>query len=110
MAELWGLCDGLQLCVQLHTQAVCIELDPKAIVEIFNSQNHANICIFSLIEDCKHMISKIPQTRIRHIFREANRCTDFLAKLGASCEDDFIVFSSPPVDFVFWRLMPGASL
>ena len=110
MAELWGLRDGLQLCVQLHIQAVCIELDSKAIVEIFNSQNLANTGIFSLIEDCKHMISKIPQTWIRHIYREANRCADCLAKLGASCEDDFIVFSSPPVDFVFWRLMPRASL
>ena len=79
---------------------MCIELDSKAIVEIFNSQSHANTFIFSLIEDYKHMISKIPQTRIRHIFREANRCADFLAKLGASCEDDFIVFSSPPVDLL----------
>ena len=46
------------------------------------------------------MISKIPQTWIRHIYREANRCANFLAKLGASCEDDFIVFSSPPVDLL----------
>ena len=100
MAELWALRDGLQLCLHLHTQAVCIELDSKSIVEIFNSQTHANTFISSLIEDCKHMISKIPQTRTRHIFREANRCADFLAKLGTSCEDDFIVFSSPPVDLL----------
>ena len=77
-----------------------IELDSRSIVEIFNSQTHANTFISSLIEDCKHMISKIPQTRTRHIFREANRCADFLAKLGTSCEDDFFVFSSPPVDLL----------
>ena len=77
-----------------------IRLDSKTIVEGFNSQAHSNTFISSMIEDCKHMISRIPQTRIRHIFREANRCADFLAKLGTSCEDDFIVFSNPLVDLV----------
>ena len=100
MAELWALRDGLQLCLHLHIQAVSIELDSKSIVEIFNSQTHATTSISSLIEDCKYMISKIPQTRTRHIFREANRCADFLAKLGTFCEDDFIVFFSPPVDLL----------
>ena len=100
MAELWALHDGLQLCLQIHTQAMLIELDSKTIVEAFNLQAHSNTFISSMIEDCKHMISRIPQTRIRHIFREANRCVDFLAKLGTSCEDDIIVFSSPPVDLV----------
>ena len=78
MAELWALRDGFQLCLHLHTQVVSIELDSKSIVEVFNSQIYANTFISSLIEDCKHMISKIPQTRTRHIFREANRCEDFL--------------------------------
>ena len=30
------------------------------------------------------------------MFREANRCADALAKLGANMEDDFVVFASPP--------------
>ena len=100
MAELWALHDGLQLCLQIHTQAVLIELDSKTIVEAFNSQAHSNTFTSPMIEDCKHMISRIPQTWVRHIFREANRCANYLAKLGTSCEDDFIVFSSPPVDLV----------
>lgn len=44
------------------------------------------------------MVPRIPQTWIRHIYKEANRCADFLAKLGTSFEGDFIVFSSPLVD------------
>ena len=46
------------------------------------------------------MISKISQTRTSYIFRKTNRCADFLAKLDTSYEDDFIVFSSPPMDLL----------
>ena len=33
-----------------------------------------------------------------HVYREVNKCVDFLAKLGASLDVDFNVFSSPPMD------------
>ena len=46
------------------------------------------------------MISRIPQTRCKHVYREANRCADFLVKVGTSIEGDFIVFHSPPVDLI----------
>ena len=35
LAELWALQDGLLLCLQVHAQAVFIELDAKAIVDAF---------------------------------------------------------------------------
>ena len=94
MAELWAFCDGLQLCLQTHTQAVIIELDSKTIVEVFNLQAHSNTFISSMIEHCKHLISRIPQTWIRHIFREVNKCAGFLTKLGTSYKDDFMFFQS----------------
>ena len=47
-----------------------------------------------MIEHCKHLISRIPQTWIRHIFKEANKCADFLTKLGTSYKDDFMFFQS----------------
>lgn len=36
--------------------------------------------------------------RFRHIYKEADRCADFLVRLGTLLENDFTVFSSPPVD------------
>ena len=98
LAELWALRDGLQLCLQIHAQATLIELDSKTIIDAFNSQTHSNTIVSSIMDDCRHKVSRIPQTCFRHIYREANRCADFLAKLGTSFEGDFIVFSSPPVD------------
>ena len=41
--------------------------------------------------------------RFRHIYREANRCTDFLARFGSLLENDFIIFTSPLVDLFFFR-------
>ena len=42
------------------------------------------------------MISRIPQTQIRHGYREANKCAYFVKV--TSCEGDFIAFTSPPMD------------
>ena len=50
------------------------------------------------MDDCRHMDTWIPQTSFRHIYKEANKCADFLAKLGTLIESDFIVFSSLLVD------------
>ncbi|XP_030931190.1 uncharacterized protein LOC115957099 [Quercus lobata] len=98
MAEIWALQDGLQLCLQIHTQSVIIELDAKAIVDAFNSQTYSNTIVSSIMDDCRHMATRIPQTSFRHIYKEANKCADFLAKLGTLIESDFIVLSSPPMD------------
>ena len=100
LAELWALRDGLQLYLQIQGQVVLIELDSKTIVDAFNSQAYSNTIVSSIMDDCRHMILRILQTCFRHIYREANRSADYLAKLGTSIEGDFIVFHSPPVDLV----------
>ena len=38
--------------------------------------------------------------RFRHVYREANRCADQLAKLGSSMDVDFVVLSCPLVDII----------
>ena len=36
---------------------------------------------------------------MRHVYREANQCADFLAKRGCSMRENFVVFDiSPSVD------------
>ena len=100
LAELWTLQDGLLLCLQVHAQAVFIELDAKVTVDAFNLQTYSNTIVSSIMDDCRHLVTQIPQTRFKRVYREANRCADFLAKLGTSLERDFIVFSIPHVDLL----------
>ena len=97
-AELWTLRDGLLLCQQLNVQAVIIELDAKTIVDAFNHQAKSNTVVSSIMEDCRHLVTQIPQTSIRHVFRETNRSVDQLANLGLNLDYDFILFSSLLVD------------
>ena len=100
LAELWALRDGLFLCVQAQVQALIVEMDAKALVDAFSNQNNSNVITSPLMEDSRQLATQIPQVRFMHVYREANRVADHLAKLGSSMESDFVVFSSPPVDIV----------
>ena len=100
LAELWALRDGLFLCLQAHVQAVIIEMDAKTIVDAFSHQSNSNVIISSLMDDCRYLVTQIPQVRFRHVYREANRCADHLAKLGSSMDVDFAIFSCPLVDIL----------
>ncbi|KAL0016799.1 hypothetical protein SO802_003868 [Lithocarpus litseifolius] len=100
MAELWALHDGLQLCLQLNAHSVNIELDAKVIVDALNSPTPLNSTVPSILEECRHLANQILQKSFRHIYKEANKCTDFLARIGTLLDNDFMVFSSLPVNLV----------
>ena len=100
LTELWAPRDDLQPCLEMHAQFVVIEVDAKAIVEALNSPTFSSSCVSPIMDECKHMANRLHQVRFRHIFREANRCADFLASLGTLLENDFIIFTSPPVDLI----------
>ena len=42
VAELWGLRDGLSLCYNLNIPSIIVELDDKAIVDIFQNSRYEN--------------------------------------------------------------------
>ncbi|KAK9999502.1 hypothetical protein SO802_019105 [Lithocarpus litseifolius] len=98
LAELWALRDGLSLCVSRNFAAVEIELDAKSIVDAMVNQEYSNILASSLMDDCRNLAKQIPRIRVKHCFREANRCADALARMGGLLDDNFTVFKSPFVD------------
>lgn len=105
--ELWGLRDGLLLCLKLHLPAIEIEIDVKSIVNLLKNLKATNNVISPLVDDCRYLISQLPRVHVKHRFREANRCVDVLARLGFNQVVDFYVFSNPPVDILDF-LMPDA--
>ena len=100
MAELCALCDGLLLCLQFNIQAIIIKLNARAIVDAFNHQSNSNTIIFSIMDDCRQLVTQIPQSSFGHVFREANRIVDCLASLGPNLESEFVLFSCPPMDLI----------
>ena len=100
IVEVWALRDGLQLCHHMNLQSVIVELDASTIVDALNNPIYANTILSPLFDDCKQLVACIPQCHIRHIFREANMCTDKLSRLGLLQSVNFVPFSSPPVDLL----------
>lgn len=82
MDELWAVRDGLLLCVERNFQALEIELDAKAVCDVLCNPIQTKIIILPIVDDCRQLVTRIPQVRFKHYFREANRCIDGLARMG----------------------------
>ena len=65
----------------------------------FSLKKNSNSIISSLMDDCRQLVSQIPQSKFRHVYREVNRCANCMANLGASGAD-LTVFFSPHVDVI----------
>ena len=64
IAELWGLRDGLMLCKNMNLNAMKVQLDPMAVVQLLTSPTITNLSILPLIDDCKQLISQIAQVSL----------------------------------------------
>ena len=82
LTETWALRDGLLLCNQLNLNAVMVKLDAKALINALKNPSYANTIVSSLFDDRRWLVAQIPHLSIKHIYREANRCADWLANLG----------------------------
>ena len=80
LAKYWALRVGLKLAIQLGVQNLEVELDAKVIVDLINSKNSSNTAYSSLLFDCRLLLEMIPHTKVKHVFREANKCANTLAR------------------------------
>ena len=85
IAEFWALRDGLILASQLGITQLIVELDTKVIVDLVLSINASNRAYASLLNDCRFLLNHFQRVNINHVYWEANRCTDLLAKEACSC-------------------------
>ena len=75
-----------------------MELDAKVIVDLVLSTKPSNNSYSSLLNDCRYFLCQFQRIKISHVFWEANRCTDHLAKEGSTLLGNFVVLDSPPTD------------
>ena len=95
-AEFWALRDGLRLCQSLGINAVEVEVDASSVVSLMANAADTNSEFAPLVDDCRDLLKRIPQARIKHCYREGNKCADRLARLGTYLEANFVVFATPP--------------
>ena len=98
IAELWALHDGLTLCHNMHLQAIDIQIDAKAVVDVISNPSYTNRFVMPTVDDCRQLISQLGQVRIGHYYHEANFCANFLARKGALQDCSFIMYQDPPLD------------
>ena len=84
----------------MHLQAVDIQIDAKAVVDIISNPSYSNQVVMPIVDDCRQLLSLFCQVRIGHCFREANYGADFLARKGAIQDCCLCVFHVPPVDLL----------
>ena len=88
------------ICVHRNFNAVEVELDAKAVIDVLSASKCTNSLVAPLVDDCKQFATQIHQIHFKHCFREANRSADKLARMGATQDSEFKLFLCPPVDLV----------
>lgn len=96
LAELWALRDGLSMCLDLNINALEIDLDAEVVADLMNNSGSSSASNSSIVADCRLLISRFPQVKVKHCYRESNSCADALARLGSKMAPNFLYFSSPP--------------
>ncbi|KAL0009174.1 hypothetical protein SO802_010676 [Lithocarpus litseifolius] len=95
-AEFWALRDGLMLAAQLGITHLHVELDAQVIVNLVLSKKHINNSCSALLNDCRYLLEQFQRVKVTHVFREANKCADNLARAGCSFSGNFVVLDTPP--------------
>ena len=92
-----ALRDGLMLAAQLGINHLHVELDAQVVVVNLVLSNKAinNSCA-ALLNDCRYLLEQFQHVEVTHVFREANKCTDNLARAGCSLLGNFVVLDAPP--------------
>ena len=105
VTELWALRDGINLCIDLNLTNVIIELDAKLVMDLLQNEEGRKNGNEVIIADCREGLKKIPRVRVQHCFREANMCVDALTRRGTFLFQDFVIFHSPHLMFLFWLVL-----
>ena len=95
-AEFWALRDGLMLAAQLGINHLHVELDAQVVVNLVLSKKAINNSCVALLNDCRYLLEQFQHVKVTHVFREANKCADNLAKAGCSFPGNFVVLDAPP--------------
>ena len=75
-----------------------VELDAKVIVDALTTNQHVDLPLSPLMDDCKFLATRFNHIQFKHCYRESNKCANGLARKGATQTNDFLVYDNPPVE------------
>ncbi|CAJ2666519.1 ribonuclease H [Trifolium pratense] len=94
--ELLAIHNGLMLAWDIGYNDVSCRSDCKKALSLIQDPIFPTHKYVGIIVSIKELISRDWAVSFVHIYREANQCADFMAKLGANAMDCFGIFPEPP--------------
>lgn len=96
VAELWGAWEGLKIAKDKGFRLVELQMDSSVVVNCLNGEKNGSFSGWSLVHQIKLLMQSDWRVRVKHVYREANRCADVLANLGCDQEGQMHLYEHPP--------------
>ncbi|KAF7814603.1 reverse transcriptase [Senna tora] len=97
LAELWAICEGLNLAKHLGCIRIIVETDSSVAVNLINSKECGNLNHFAaLISVCRASLLDFSEAKVVHAHREGNACADILAKRAVRLKSSLMYFGTLP--------------
>ncbi|KAF7809373.1 putative ribonuclease H-like domain-containing protein [Senna tora] len=98
LSELWALQIGLTTAVTMSIQQLEIETDSSIVKQLLEKNELPNTSkYFTVISNCRFLLTSLQAWKIQHCFREANHSTDLLANHGRRNNLCKAIFHQPPI-------------
>ena len=97
-AELWGFREGLTIAKGHGFTHIFAETDSEAMVKTLHNDTETSLSDSTLVADCKSLIRQFQDVKIRHVYREGNKCADFLANMGQDSNWGTTLLDHPPAE------------
>ena len=80
--------------IQFQVLTLHVELDAQVVVNLVLSKKTINNSCVALLNDGRYLLEQFQHVKVTHVFREANRCADNLARAGCSFSRNFVVLDA----------------
>ncbi|OIT06413.1 hypothetical protein A4A49_61419, partial [Nicotiana attenuata] len=80
-AKLHALLQGLRIAYDYNFIPLEVEVDAQEIIRLFLSNT---VSFDNLLTDCRYFLNRLGKPIVQHAYREHNRITDHLAKVGCN--------------------------
>ncbi|KAL4393499.1 uncharacterized protein [Arachis hypogaea] len=95
-AEIWAIYTGMKLVVELRINKLQIKTDSSCALKLIDGSSSSHYHTLSLIRAIEDLRSKMIYVSFKHVFCEANFCTDALTKQAQAIPTGLLCFAAPP--------------
>lgn len=93
--ETWSIYRGLTIILEKGWINIQIESDSQIAMILFNKGANTNHPQSNILNDGKYLLNRTGSNLVR-IYRGANQCADYLARLGAEQNEELVVTRTSP--------------